>query len=116
MFPTFLTESGHHQKGTMTQMDTDQFSGFPMSKIESSFCPEGDGGDKRFWSIDQFVVRVPPEMVVAVAVKVDEHTIESVVGVRFASLSNCGECRRPGLCNTCLAGVRIALPGGVPCR
>ena len=103
MFPTFLTEPRHHQEGSMTQMDTDQFSGFPMSKIESPFCPQGDGGDERLWAIHQFVIRVPSQMVISIAVEVDEHAIESVIGVRFTLFSNHVECRCPGLCCTSLA-------------
>ena len=81
----------------MSQIDADHFSGFPMAQVESALCPQGDGGDERFRAIHQFIVGVPPKMVVAVTIEINEHSVECVIRLGFTAFANPIKCCRPGL-------------------
>lgn len=71
----------------MTQHGADELAGFSVTHVESTLCAQGQRCDERFWSIHQFIIGVPAQMVVAISVEVHEHTIERVIGVLFAFLA-----------------------------
>ena len=69
------------------KVNLDGLFGFPMTKIESAGCTQADGGNRRFTSVDRFIVRVPANAVVAVAIQVDQYRVELGTSHLFASLA-----------------------------
>ncbi len=109
MFQAFLNPRPHHQQAAMFQPDIERRFGtvFP-APAKWAAAPQADGSNT--WGISQlwFVVTMPAHAFIAVAVAIEQNTVEAIGRqLLFQTLTNLLHVRVPGLWREYLARIAV---------